>query len=186
MTRNKSIRCLLDLTRKPGNQSDKLTLGRKLQRRLKGDPIRGHEGPEVLEQLKGGGGAKSYEEGRGLGVIRGGGEGQDCPHNWLGSVQGFLWRIKGRKGNLRRNGGFFQLFMNLGSAEAWGGIRGSLYLLPVGVPQNVAAHDVDDVWLWVHFAHQTAQPLPEAVGVGASHRWPPIRATSCEEGWARA
>lgn len=27
------------------------------------------------------------------------------------------------------------------------------YLLPIGVPQNVAAHDMDDIRLWVYFAH---------------------------------
>lgn len=41
----------------------------------------------------------------------------------------------------------------------------SPYLLPVRVPQNVAAHDVDDIRLGVHLAHQAAQPLPEAGGV---------------------
>lgn len=46
-------------TRRAGNRPDKLTLGGKLQRGLKGDSVRGHEGPEVLEQLKGGIGAMS-------------------------------------------------------------------------------------------------------------------------------
>lgn len=98
VTRDKSIRCLLDLIRRPGNQSDKLTLGRKLQRRLKGDPIRGHEGPEVLEQLKGGGGAKSYEEGRELGVIRGGGRGRIAPTTVWAQYRGFSGGSKEEKG----------------------------------------------------------------------------------------
>lgn len=46
-----SGRCLPDPTVQSGNQPSQLTLGRQLQGRLKGDPVRGHEGPEVLEQL---------------------------------------------------------------------------------------------------------------------------------------
>lgn len=32
---------------------------------------------------------------------------------------------------------------------------------------------MDDIRLWVYFAHQTAQPLPEA---GGNYRWPQLRA----------
>ena len=105
--------------------------------------------------------------------------------------KGLLWEGEGRgKGSLRRNavGGVIlsTLLMGQGSAEAWVGLKGSLYLLPIGVPQNVAAHDVDDVWLWVHFAHQAAQPLPEAGEGGARHRWSPTQAPRHEQRRPRA
>lgn len=42
------------------------------------------------------------------------------------------------------------------------GDPGSSYLLPIGVSENIAAHDVNDIWFRIDFTHQTAQPLPEA------------------------
>lgn len=66
-------------TRRAGNRPDKLTLGRKLQRGLKGDSVRGHEGPEVLEQLKGAGPRDQGCTGRGWEASCGGGAGTPLP-----------------------------------------------------------------------------------------------------------
>lgn len=48
--------------------------------------------------------------------------------------------------------------ISLGELRRKGSLQrsGVLYLLPIGVPQDIAAHDVDDVRLRVHFAHQAA------------------------------
>lgn len=155
----------------PGAQAEnqpgpgKLTLGRQLQWGLEGDLVRGHEGPEVLEQLKGQGGAMSLGQGRG-------GMGEWCsgsrnPPPPTGLKHKGLLGAEGGEENGRRNERLSTPVVGPGSPEAWGRAWGSLYLLPVGVPQNVATHDVDDVWLRVHFAHQAAQALPEAGGGGA-------------------
>ena len=37
------------------------------------------------------------------------------------------------------------------------------YLFSISAPQHIAAHDVDDVWFWVDFAHEAAKPPPEPV-----------------------
>lgn len=38
------------------------------------------------------------------------------------------------------------------------------HLLAIVVSKHIAAHDVNDVRLWVQLAHQMAQPLPETGG----------------------
>lgn len=105
--------------------------------------------------------------------------GAGTPHHGPGSRTRGFW---GLKENRRRNERSSTLLVGLGSPKAWCRVWGSLYLLPVGVPQNVAAHDVDDVRLWVHFAHQATQALPEAGGGELGHRRPPAQARTREEG----
>lgn len=74
---------------------------------------------------------------------------------------------RGIWGEARWVGCLCELFSGDGGLQKPGwGLRVP-HLLPVGVPQDVAAHDVDDVRLRVHFAHQAAQPLPEAGKGGA-------------------
>lgn len=86
--------------------------------------------------------------------------------------KGFLGECPGQgKKNAKKHGRPCPVCPRWGFPEAWGGAWESLYLLPIGVPQNVAAHDVDDVRLWVHFTHQAAQPLPEAGGEGRVTQW---------------
>lgn len=38
----------------------------------------------------------------------------------------------------------------------------SVYLLSVGVAQDVASHYVDEVGFWVDFAHEATKPPPES------------------------
>ncbi len=38
----------------------------------------------------------------------------------------------------------------------------SVYLLSVGVAQDIASHYVDEVGLWVDFTHEATKPPPES------------------------
>lgn len=123
-----SRRCLLDPTPRARNRPDKLTLGRKLQRGLKGDSVRGHEGPEVLEQLKGAGPRVQGCIGRGLGSIVWGGAG--TPQQ-LAGLRHKGSRRKRERGGGRRVGCFCQHFPWVWGPEAWDGVWG----VPVPSPR---------------------------------------------------
>ncbi len=43
------------------------------------------------------------------------------------------------------------------------------HLFSISAPQHIAAHDVDEVGLWVQLTHQLAEPPPEPGHKGLKH-----------------
>ena len=49
-----------------------------------------------------------------------------------------------------------------------------VYLLSVRIAQDIAAHDVDQVWLWIHFTHKPAQSFPKPACTPQTHKQIPL------------
>lgn len=58
-----------------------------------------------------------------------------------------------------------------------------MYLLSIRIAQDIAAHDVDQVWLWIHFTHKPAQSFPKPACTPQTHKQIPLTiALSLKEG----